>query len=70
MILRYKIDAEQKLVKQFEAIITVPAYLTRSKKGNKKRRQIAGFKVDRLKTTTAAALAYGLNKKKDQQILC
>lgn len=67
-----KHDAESKLGEKItEAIITVPAYFDDSqRKATKDAGEIAGFNVKRiLNEPTAAALAYGLNKKKDEQIV-
>lgn len=73
MVLRkLKQDAEEKLgEKVTEAIITVPAYFDDSqRKATKVAGEIAGLDVKRvLNEPTAAALAYGLNKKKDQRII-
>ena len=69
---KLKHDAEDKLNTKFEeAIITVPAYFDDSqRKATKDAGEIAGFKVRRiLNEPTAAALAYGLNKKKDERIV-
>jgi len=68
---KLKADAEAKIGETIsEAIITVPAYFDDAqRKATKIAGEIAGFKVDRvINEPTAAALAYGLNKKKDQQI--
>ena len=69
---KLKMDAEEKLGEKIEeAIITCPAYFDDSqRKATKVAGEIAGFKVRRvINEPTAAALAYGLTKKKDQQIL-
>ena len=69
---KLKADAEAKLgAKIDEAIITVPAYFDDSqRKATKDAGEIAGFKVRRiLNEPTAAALAYGFNKKKNEQIV-
>jgi molecular chaperone DnaK len=52
------------------AVITVPAYFNDSqRKATKDAGQIAGLKVERIiNEPTAAALAYGMDKKKDQTI--
>ncbi|HSA97357.1 MAG TPA: molecular chaperone DnaK, partial [Acidobacteriota bacterium] len=52
------------------AVITVPAYFNDSqRKATKDAGQIAGLKVERIiNEPTAAALAYGMDKKKDQII--
>jgi len=73
MVLRkLKQDAEEKLGEQItEAIITVPAYFDDSqRKATKVAGEIAGLEVKRvLNEPTAAALAYGFNKKKDERIV-
>jgi len=69
---KLKMDAEEKLGEKIEeAIVTCPAYFDDSqRKATKVAGEIAGFKVRRvINEPTAAALAYGLTKKKDQQIL-
>ncbi|MCL4427305.1 molecular chaperone DnaK [Patescibacteria group bacterium] len=69
---KLKADAEDKLGEKItEAIITVPAYFDDSqRKATKDAGEIAGFTVKRIiNEPTAAALAYGLNKKKDEQIV-
>lgn len=69
---KLKKDAEEKLGEKIkEAIITVPAYFDDSqRKATKVAGEIAGFEVKRvINEPTAAALAYGLNKKNDQNIL-
>jgi molecular chaperone DnaK len=68
---KLKADAEAKLGETItEAIITCPAYFDDAqRKATKVAGEIAGFKVDRvINEPTAAALAYGLNKKKDEKI--
>ncbi len=69
---KLKADAEAKLGEKIEeAIITVPAYFDDSQRqATKNAGEIAGFKVRRiLNEPTAAALAYGLNKKKNEKII-
>ena len=69
---KLKHDAEAKLGQKIEeAIITVPAYFNDSqRKATKDAGEIAGFKVRRIiNEPTAAALAYGFNKKKNEQIV-
>ena len=69
---KLKQDAEAKLGEKItEAIITCPAYFDDSqRKATKVAGEIAGFTVKRvINEPTAAALAYGLTKKKDQQIV-
>jgi len=68
---KLKQDAENKLGDKIEeAVITVPAYFDDSqRKATKDAGEIAGLKVKRIiNEPTAAALAYGLNKKNDEQI--
>lgn len=68
---KLKADAEAKLgEKVTEAIITVPAYFNDAqRKATKDAGQIAGLDVKRIiNEPTAAALAYGFNKKKDEKI--
>lgn len=69
---KLKQDAEAKLgEKVTEAVITVPAYFNDSQRqATKDAGQIAGFDVKRIiNEPTAAALAYGFNKKKDEKIV-
>ncbi len=69
---KMKNDAEDRLGEKIEeAVITVPAYFDDSqRKATKDAGEIAGLKVKRIiNEPTAAALAYGLNKKKDEQIV-
>lgn len=69
---KLKKDAESYLGETVtEAVITVPAYFTDSQRqATKDAGEIAGLKVDRIvNEPTAAALAYGLDKKKDEKIL-
>src|SRR5512143_458768 len=68
---KLKADAEAKLGEKItEAIITVPAYFDDSQRqATKDAGEIAGFDVKRIiNEPTAAALAYGFNKKKDEKI--
>ncbi|HRY82923.1 MAG TPA: molecular chaperone DnaK [Candidatus Moranbacteria bacterium] len=68
---KLKADAEEKLGEKIdEAVITVPAYFDDSqRKATKEAGEIAGLKVRRIiNEPTAAALAYGFNKKKDEKI--
>lgn len=68
---KLKADAEEKLGEKIEeAVITVPAYFDDSqRKATKEAGEIAGFKVRRvINEPTAAALAYGFDKKKDEKI--
>jgi molecular chaperone DnaK len=73
MVLRkLKTDAEQKTGETItEAVITVPAYFNDSQRqATKDAGEIAGLKVLRIvNEPTAAALAYGFDKKKDEKIL-
>ena len=69
---KLKADAEAKLGERIEeAVITVPAYFDDSQRqATKNAGEIAGFKVKRIiNEPTAAALAYGLNKKKQEKIV-
>src|SRR3989338_1377889 len=68
---KLKADAEALLGEKIEeAVITVPAYFDDSQRqATKNAGEIAGLKVKRiLNEPTAAALAYGLDKKKNEQI--
>ncbi|MDO8231712.1 MAG: molecular chaperone DnaK [bacterium] len=68
---KLKADAEAKLGEKItEAIITVPAYFNDDQRSaTKAAGQIAGLDVKRIiNEPTAAALAYGFNKKKDEKI--
>ncbi len=68
---KLKADAEEKLGEKIEeAVITVPAYFDDSQRqATKDAGEIAGLKVRRIiNEPTAAALAYGFNKKKGEQI--
>ena len=69
---KLKQDAEEKLGEKIEeAIITVPAYFDDSQRqATKDAGEIAGFKVKRIiNEPTAAALAYGINKKNDEKVV-
>lgn len=69
---KLKQDAEAKLGEKItEAIITVPAYFNDSQRqATKDAGKIAGLDVKRIiNEPTAAALAYGFNKKKDEKIV-
>lgn len=69
---KLKKDAEEKTGEEItEAIITVPAYFDDAqRKATKDAGKIAGLDVKRIiNEPTAAALAYGFNKKKDEQIV-
>ena len=68
---KLKADAEDKLGEKItDAIITVPAYFDDSqRKATKDAGEIAGLNVKRvINEPTAAALAYGFDKKKNEQI--
>ena len=72
ILAKLKRDAEAKLGEKIEeAVITVPAYFDDSqRKATKDAGEIAGFKVRRIiNEPTAAALAYGLDKKKDEKVV-
>ncbi|KKR70805.1 MAG: Chaperone protein DnaK [Candidatus Nomurabacteria bacterium GW2011_GWB1_40_7] len=69
---KIKTDVEAKLGEKItEAIITVPAYFNDAqRKATKDAGQIAGLDVKRIiNEPTAAALAYGFNKKKNEKIV-
>ena len=69
---KLKNDAEDRLGEKIEeAIITVPAYFDDSQRqATKNAGEIAGLKVRRIiNEPTAAALAYGFEKKKDKKIV-
>jgi molecular chaperone DnaK len=69
---KLKADAEAKLGQKItEAVITVPAYFNdNQRKATKDAGKIAGLDVKRIiNEPTAAALAYGFNKKKNEQIV-
>lgn len=68
---KLKKDAEEKIGEKItDAIITCPAYFDDAqRKETKVAGEIAGLNVKRvINEPTAAALAYGLTKKKDQQV--
>jgi len=68
---KLKADAEARLGEKItEAVITVPAYFNDDQRSaTKAAGEIAGLTVKRIiNEPTAAALAYGFNKKKDEQI--
>ncbi len=68
---KLKVDAEAKLGEKItEAVITVPAYFNDSQRqATKDAGKIAGLDVKRIiNEPTAAALAYGFDKKKGEQI--
>jgi molecular chaperone DnaK len=69
---KLKADAEARLGETItEAVITVPAYFNDSqRKATKDAGKIAGLEVRRIiNEPTAAALAYGFDKKKDEKIV-
>ncbi|MCR4275507.1 MAG: molecular chaperone DnaK [Candidatus Wolfebacteria bacterium] len=69
---KLKADAEAKLGEKItEAVITVPAYFDDSQRqATKNAGEIAGLNVKRIiNEPTAAALAYGLNKQKNEKIV-
>ncbi|MAF80111.1 molecular chaperone DnaK [bacterium] len=69
---KMKSDAEARLGEKIEeAVITVPAYFDDSQRqATKQAGEIAGLKVKRIiNEPTAAALAYGLNKEKNEKIV-
>jgi len=69
---KIKADAEERLGEKItEAVITVPAYFDDSQRqATKDAGKIAGLEVKRIiNEPTAAALAYGFDKKKDQQVV-
>ena len=72
IISKLKSDTEAKLGEKItEAVITVPAYFNDSqRKATQDAGKIAGLEVKRIiNEPTAAALAYGFNKKKDEQLV-
>ena len=72
IIQKIKTDTEAKLGEKItEAIITVPAYFNDAqRKATKDAGAIAGLEVKRIiNEPTAAALAYGFNKKKNEKIV-
>lgn len=71
ILAKLKKDAEAYLGESVDkAVITVPAYFDDSQRqATKQAGEIAGFKVERIiNEPTAAALAYGLEKKKTEKI--
>ncbi len=72
VLAKIKADVEARLGEKIEeAVITVPAYFDDSQRqATKNAGEIAGLKVRRIiNEPTAAALAYGLNTKKDEKIV-
>ncbi len=69
---KMKADAEEKVGEEIkEAVITVPAYFDDSqRKATKDAGRIAGLEVKRIiNEPTAAALAYGFNKRKNEKLV-
>ena len=72
VLAKLKADAEAKLGEKIEeAVITVPAYFDDSQRqATKNAGEIAGLKIRRIiNEPTAAALAYGLNRQKNEKIV-
>jgi molecular chaperone DnaK len=72
ILAKLKSDAEAKTGEKItEAVITVPAYFNDAqRKATQDAGKIAGLEVKRIiNEPTAAALAYGFNKKKDEKIV-
>jgi molecular chaperone DnaK len=72
ILAKLKADAEARLGEKIEeAVITVPAYFDDAERqATKNAGEIAGLKVRRiLNEPTAAALAYGMNKQKNEKIV-
>ena len=72
MLAKLKADAEAKIGEKIdEAVITVPAYFNDAQRqATKDAGTIAGFNVRRIiNEPTAAALAYGFDKKKNEKIV-
>lgn len=72
LLQKIKSDVEAKLGEKItEAVITVPAYFNDSqRKATKDAGAIAGLEVKRIiNEPTAAALAYGFNKKKNEKVV-
>ncbi len=72
VLAKLKADAEAKTGEKItEAVITVPAYFDDSQRqATKNAGEVAGLTVKRIiNEPTAAALAYGLNKKKNEKIV-
>ena len=71
VLMKLKADAESYLGESVtQAVITVPAYFDDAQRqATKQAGEIAGLKVERIiNEPTAAALAYGLDKKKNEKI--
>ncbi len=72
ILTKLKVDAEAKIGEKItEAVITVPAYFNDAqRKATQDAGKIAGLDVKRIiNEPTAAALAYGFNKKKEEKIV-
>ncbi|MBM3256021.1 MAG: molecular chaperone DnaK [Candidatus Moranbacteria bacterium] len=72
ILAKLKSDAEAKTGEKIEkAVITVPAYFDDAqRKATRDAGKIAGFEVERIiNEPTAAALAYGFNRNKDEKII-
>ncbi len=72
ILAKLKTDAEAKLGEKIsKAVITVPAYFDDAqRKATKDAGKIAGFEVERIiNEPTAAALAYGFNRNKDEKVI-
>ncbi len=72
ILAKLKADAEAKLGEKItEAVITVPAYFNDAqRKATQDAGKIAGLEVKRIiNEPTAAALAYGFNKKKEEKLV-
>src|SRR6266481_7490016 len=72
ILAKMKSDAEMRLGEKItQAVITVPAYFNDSQRqATKDAGRIAGLEVQRIiNEPTAASLAYGLDKKNDEQIV-
>ncbi len=72
VLAKLKADAEMRLGEKItEAVITVPAYFDDAQRqATKNAGEIAGLTVKRIiNEPTAAALAYGLNKQKNEQVV-
>ena len=73
ILLKLKREAEKQIGSKItEAVITVPAYFNDSQRqATKDAGKIAGLDVKRIiNEPTAAALAYGMDKSKEQKLLC
>jgi molecular chaperone DnaK len=71
ILIKLKKDAEAYLGEKVDqAVITVPAYFDDAQRqATKQAGEIAGLKVERIiNEPTAAALAYGMDKKKDEKV--